>query len=172
MSNPLDRQVNDNDYYSGKAIQPVQYATANGFGYCESLALKYLTRHRQKNGAEDLHKAIHCLEMLIELEYTQAEKPAAKREPTELEKPFNPDSQPPTRTLLHTIQECKDRHELDSERHTVGDLLDAIAFDSNAAALTEIQKYLFAHQHLSRSTKLGPFFSVMTEGPECKSCGG
>lgn len=56
-------------HYCDRSIQPVDYAMANGFNYCESLALRYLTRHRRKNGAEDLRKAIHCIELLIEQEY-------------------------------------------------------------------------------------------------------
>lgn len=56
-------------HYTACAIQPCEYAMANGFNYCESFALKYLTRHRRKNGAEDLRKAVHCIELLIEAEY-------------------------------------------------------------------------------------------------------
>lgn len=171
-SNPLERQVSG-CHYSMQPIQPVEYATANGFGYCESLALRYITRHRRKGGAEDLHKAIHCLQMLIELEYTSKQQPAAKREPTELDKPFNPDkpvAQPPT--LLHVFREAFDRHELTTERHTIGDLIDSLHFDSNPAAICEVNKYLFAEPTLTRSTKLGPFFSFIAEGPECTSCGG
>jgi|SRR5690554_4741802 hypothetical protein len=63
-----DRQV-AGSHYREATIQPYEYAMANGFGYCESLALRYLTRHRRKNGAEDLRKAVHCIELLIEAEY-------------------------------------------------------------------------------------------------------
>jgi hypothetical protein len=45
---------------------------ANGFGYCESLALRYITRHKKKNGRQDIEKAIHCLQLLIEMEYPEA----------------------------------------------------------------------------------------------------
>ena len=58
--------------YKDCAIQPAEYATANGFGYCESLALRYITRHKKKNGRQDIEKAIHCLQLLIEMEYPEA----------------------------------------------------------------------------------------------------
>lgn len=57
------------DHYTSCGIQPADYAIANGFNYYESFALKYITRHRKKNGAEDLRKAIHCLQLLLEQEY-------------------------------------------------------------------------------------------------------
>jgi len=62
-----DTQVGG-DHYLGE-IQPRDYAKANGFTYDECMALRYLTRHRNKNGRQDIEKAIHCLQMLIEDEY-------------------------------------------------------------------------------------------------------
>lgn len=62
------RQVGG-DHYRDREIQPVEYAHANDFGYCESFVLKYITRHRDKGGAEDIRKAIHSLELLLEEEY-------------------------------------------------------------------------------------------------------
>jgi hypothetical protein len=34
--------------------------------------VKYVTRHKEKNGAADIRKAIHYLELLLELEYGNA----------------------------------------------------------------------------------------------------
>jgi hypothetical protein len=31
-----------------------------------------VTRHREKNGREDIEKAIHCLRLLLEIEYPQS----------------------------------------------------------------------------------------------------
>jgi len=31
--------------------------------------VKYVSRHRNKNGAEDIKKAIHFLNLLLEIEY-------------------------------------------------------------------------------------------------------
>ena len=50
-------------------IQPVEYIYKNGLGYVEGNVIKYVTRHADKGGAEDLRKAIHYLEMLLEWRY-------------------------------------------------------------------------------------------------------
>ena len=55
-------------HYKGKAIQPVQYIHANQLGYCEGNIVKYVSRWRDKNGLEDLLKARHYIDLLIELE--------------------------------------------------------------------------------------------------------
>lgn len=64
----LATQVGGN-HYKDLAIQPVVYCQKNHLGYCESNVVKYVSRHKQKNGLEDLKKAMHYLELLIELEY-------------------------------------------------------------------------------------------------------
>lgn len=56
-------------HYKNKAIQPVEYIHKNGIGYCAGAAIKYLTRYKEKNGIEDLKKARHFIDLLIELEY-------------------------------------------------------------------------------------------------------
>ena len=55
-------------HYRLKAIQPWDYIAANGLGFFEGNIVKYITRHRSKGGVEDLLKAKHYLEKLIELE--------------------------------------------------------------------------------------------------------
>lgn len=64
---PLLQQVGGNHYKKLK-IQPVEYVHANGIGYFEGTAIKYLSRWKDKGGLEDLRKAIHFIELLIELE--------------------------------------------------------------------------------------------------------
>jgi len=59
------------DHYLNKGIQPIIYIHANQLGFCESNVVKYVTRHKEKNGAADIHKAIHYLQLLLELEYSQ-----------------------------------------------------------------------------------------------------
>jgi hypothetical protein len=59
------------DHYLNKGIQPIIYIHANQLGFCESNVVKYVTRHKEKNGAADIHKAIHYLQLLLELEYCQ-----------------------------------------------------------------------------------------------------
>jgi hypothetical protein len=55
-------------HYSDKDIQPWDYIYANNLGYFEGNCVKYVSRWRDKGGIEDLKKAIHYLEKLIELE--------------------------------------------------------------------------------------------------------
>jgi hypothetical protein len=64
----LDKQVSGN-HYKDKGIQPIVYIHANDLGFCEGNVVKYVTRHKEKNGAADIKKAIHYLELLLELQY-------------------------------------------------------------------------------------------------------
>ena len=66
-SQPSDTQVGGN-HYSGCRIQPIEYITANHLGFCEANVVKYVTRWRSKNGLEDLEKAKHYIDLLIEME--------------------------------------------------------------------------------------------------------
>jgi len=52
-------------------IQPVEFIIANNLPYLEGSILKYICRHRAKNGKQDLKKAAHYLQMLIEAEYAE-----------------------------------------------------------------------------------------------------
>jgi len=63
----FDRQAGG-DHYKDMPIQPAEFIHTNGIGYMEGNVIKYVCRHRRKNGIEDLRKAVHYLEMLIELE--------------------------------------------------------------------------------------------------------
>ena len=45
-------------------ITPREYAIANGLGIDEFNVIKYVSRHKRKNGLEDINKAIHYLELL------------------------------------------------------------------------------------------------------------
>ena len=55
-------------HYKTLAIQPWDYVAANGLGYFEGTAIKYLTRYKEKGGVDDLKKAVHFIEKLIEIE--------------------------------------------------------------------------------------------------------
>ncbi len=57
------------DHYRTMTIQPVEFIHANGIGYMEGSVIKYVSRHRAKGGRQDLEKAIHFLQLLIEKEY-------------------------------------------------------------------------------------------------------
>jgi hypothetical protein len=55
-------------HYKDKGIQPIEYILANNLDFCEGNVIKYVSRWRQKNGMDDLLKAKHYLEFLIERE--------------------------------------------------------------------------------------------------------
>ena len=55
-------------HYKEKVIQPWDYIAANALGYFEGNVIKYVSRWRDKGGVEDLRKARHYLDKLIELE--------------------------------------------------------------------------------------------------------
>lgn len=59
-------------HYKDFEIQPAEFILANGLGFVEGNVIKYVCRHRAKNGAEDLRKAIHYIELLLESEYGEA----------------------------------------------------------------------------------------------------
>ena len=66
--NALDVQVGGT-HYKECAIQPIEYIHANKLGFAEGNVVKYITRHRQKHGADDVRKVIHYCQLLLELEY-------------------------------------------------------------------------------------------------------
>ena len=57
------------DHYSKYKIQPIDYITDNGLDYIEGNVIKYITRHQDKGGAEDIKKAIHYCELLLAEKY-------------------------------------------------------------------------------------------------------
>lgn len=64
----LDVQIGG-DHYKSMKIQPIEYAMANKLNPCEFNVVKYVSRHRNKNGVQDLVKAKHMIDVLIALEY-------------------------------------------------------------------------------------------------------
>lgn len=55
-------------HYKDMPIQPMTYSMVNGLDACQHTIIKYVSRFRQKNGIEDLEKAKHCIDLLIEFE--------------------------------------------------------------------------------------------------------
>lgn len=53
-------------HYAAKAIQPWDFIIANDLGYLEGNIVKYVSRWKDKGGIEDLKKAQHYLQKLIE----------------------------------------------------------------------------------------------------------
>jgi hypothetical protein len=62
-----DKQV-AGSHYAALPIQPAYFCTRNGIGFLEGNAIKYVCRHRNKNGRQDIEKAIHYLQLLLEWE--------------------------------------------------------------------------------------------------------
>lgn len=56
-------------HYKGLRIQPMRYSMLNNLNACQHTAIKYVTRYKDKGTPiEDLRKAIHCIELLIQFE--------------------------------------------------------------------------------------------------------
>jgi hypothetical protein len=74
---PFTEQVGG-DHYKNFAIQPAEFLRANKVPHLEGEIIYRVLRHSQKNGREDLQKAIHSLQLLIEMDYpTDPQSPAA-----------------------------------------------------------------------------------------------
>ena len=56
-------------YYSKYPIDPWTFILKNQLGMDQGSVIKYVVRHKDKNGVEDLNKAIKCLEMMKEFYY-------------------------------------------------------------------------------------------------------
>lgn len=72
MSSANERQVGGSHYAS--PIQHWDFVVANDIPYLEAQVIKYLMRWRKKNGLEDVLKAQHYLEKLIEVEKAKLPK--------------------------------------------------------------------------------------------------
>lgn len=71
----LDLQVGGNHYKKYK-IQPLEFAMVNQLPFIEASVIKYVVRWKDKNGIEDLRKARHMLDVLIEFEQREAHEAA------------------------------------------------------------------------------------------------
>lgn len=68
MTRAKDTQIGGT-HYSEFPIQPGEFVRQNGIGWYEGNAIKYICRHKLKGGKQDIEKAIHYLQMVLE-EYT------------------------------------------------------------------------------------------------------
>jgi hypothetical protein len=65
---PSEIQVGG-DHYRSFAIQPAEFIHKNRIGFLAGNVIKYVCRYSKKNGKEDLLKARHYIDLLIEHEY-------------------------------------------------------------------------------------------------------
>jgi hypothetical protein len=59
------KQVGGSHYKKYK-IQPVEFIVKNNIGFCEGNIIKYVLRFKEKGGVQDLEKAKHYIELLID----------------------------------------------------------------------------------------------------------
>ena len=64
-----DKQIGGQHYQKFK-IQPSKFVVENELLFPEGCAIKYICRHRFKGKKEDVLKAIHFIEMIIERDYS------------------------------------------------------------------------------------------------------
>ena len=84
MSNPYDKQVGG-DHYQTMKIQPAEFVNKNKLLFAEGNAIKYICRHVNKGGKQDLEKAKHYIDMIIERDYGDE---------AEMSKTFTPSVEP------------------------------------------------------------------------------
>ena len=64
----LEKQVGGK-HYKNFRIQPAEFINENKLLFAEGNAIKYICRHSVKGREEDIKKAIHYLEMILERDY-------------------------------------------------------------------------------------------------------
>lgn len=76
MSKANERQVGGSHYtaHGQNELQHWDIVAIFGLGYFEGQITKYLFRWKNKNGIQDLHKCLHYLEKLIEIEEAKAKE--------------------------------------------------------------------------------------------------
>ena len=73
-----DKQIGGS-HYQGMSIQPSQFVIENKMLFPEGSAIKYICRHSKKDGKQDLLKAIHFIEMIIERDYSEKQNESEYR---------------------------------------------------------------------------------------------
>ena len=58
------------NHYKDKAIQVWDFIAANNLDYFQGNVVKYVSRYKDKGGLEDLKKARHYIDKIIETKYT------------------------------------------------------------------------------------------------------
>ena len=74
MTEVYKKQIGGAHYKSMK-IQPAQFINENNLPFAEGNAIKYICRHRHKGEVQDLEKAKHYIDMIIERDYGDHAKP-------------------------------------------------------------------------------------------------
>jgi hypothetical protein len=68
----LNEQIGGN-HYKDFPIQPAEFIEKNKIPFLDGCVIKRMCRHGNKNGAEDLRKAIHEIRLILQLRYGVSE---------------------------------------------------------------------------------------------------
>lgn len=68
-----DRQIGGS-HYKDMNIEPAEYCYKNGLRALESSVVKYISRWREKGGTQDLEKAKHCIDLIMQYEQEMEEE--------------------------------------------------------------------------------------------------
>ncbi len=63
----FDELSEGSEHYRKGGIQPVEYIQLNNLDFFEGNVIKYITRHKEKNGAADLVKARNYINMMLDM---------------------------------------------------------------------------------------------------------
>ena len=69
MSNNVFFKQVGGSHYKKYKIQPSRFINENKILFAEGNAIKYICRHQDNGGKQDLEKAIHFIQMIIESDY-------------------------------------------------------------------------------------------------------
>ena len=70
MTDDVYKKQIGGDHYSSMPIQASEFINKNNIPFAEGNAIKYICRHQTKGKEEDIKKAIHYLEMILERDYS------------------------------------------------------------------------------------------------------
>ena len=132
----FDTQVGG-DHYKDLAIQPAEYCQRNKLGALESYVVKYVTRHREKGKRKDIEKAIHCLQLLLEIDYPGGEGRRETDPKWEDAQCQIPDTSPARGSHTHTINpgpgsyDPSPSHGVVPTDNTLGNAAATVIFGSN-----------------------------------------
>ena len=74
MSNNVFFKQVGGSHYKKYKIQPSRFINDNKILFAEGNAIKYICRHQDKDGKQDLLKAIHYIQMILERDYNNEKK--------------------------------------------------------------------------------------------------
>ena len=69
MKEKKDLWQKGGSHYQNFKIQPSQFINENKLLFAEGNVIKYVCRHQSKGKSDDIKKAIHYLEMIMERDY-------------------------------------------------------------------------------------------------------